>query len=172
MGIRNQEIAKGILARTKEETSGITLTDSLPFQDRGLERNGKKYLLADIYAEEGVPLIRGNTARIHGWSQLRDRLIGISDGNGGSIPLIYFCYSCAYVREYIPALPYHDTNEEDAADSGEATHSCDCVRLACTARPLVKSEPKNTEKSAPPGTVAVAPIIKMTVTPSKKRRLS
>lgn len=171
LGLRNQAIADGIRARTRETIQGPTITDSLPFQDRGLERAGKKYLLADVFAEHGVPLLKGNTARIHGWSQMRDRLIGVSDGEGGTIPLIYFCYSCVYVREYIPALTYSDTNEEDATEHGEATHSCDCVRLACTARPIVLEEVKK-QDNAPRNSISTQSVLKTLITDKSRTRLS
>jgi len=135
--MRNEHIASGILARTPEQTSGITITDSLPFQDRGMSNAGKKYTIADLFFEAGCPLTLGNTARIHGWSQVNDRLLGRDD-----VPLIYFTESCVYARDYLPAIPRSDKNPEDAVDSGETTHSPDCIRLACTARPLTKDAPQ------------------------------
>ena len=135
--LRNEDIAKGIRARTPERTSGICLTDSLPFQDRGMTKHGNKYLIADEFKDNGVPLTLANTARIFGWKQVRDRLIG-KDG----LPLIYFCQSCKYVREYLPTLPRHPTNSEDAAEHGSATHRADPVRYACASKPLVKDAPR------------------------------
>jgi hypothetical protein len=131
--LRNEEIAQGILHRTGEKTSGLIVTDSLPFQDRGMSKNGKAYRIADVFAEHGCPLVHGNCARVTGWSQVRDRLIGV-DGD----PMILFAEQCRYTREYLPMIGRSKTNMEDAAESGEATHLCDCVRLACTTRPLVQ----------------------------------
>lgn len=171
-GLRNEDLCRGILSRSHEDwASGITLCDSLPFQDRGLERNGKKYTIADIFAEHGVPLTKANTARITGYSYVRDRLIGIPDGDGGKIPMIYFCQSCIYVREYMPALPYSDTNEEDAADSGESTHSTDCVRYACATSPTAHAATKPVASAPTPGNISVMPIIKMIRTPPKRPQL-
>lgn len=130
--MRNEEIARGILDRSPEEYEKrvSTLTDRLPFQDRG----GKT--IAETFAENGVLLTEGDTSRVPGWSQLRARLIGIFvDSNDAQrTPLIFFCHSCHYIREYLPALPRHKTKLEDATEDGEATHSCDAVRLACMAR--------------------------------------
>lgn len=141
--MRNDAIAQGILSRTSEQTTGITLTDSLPFQDRGMGQAGKKYVPADIFFEEGCPLTKGNTARIHGWSQVRDRLIG-----KGDFPMIYFTESCKAARDYLPAIETDPNNREDAVDSGEATHSPDAIRLACTARPMVKEKPMPTNSDS------------------------
>lgn len=134
--MRNETIAAGIVQRTPEKTSGLVVTDSLPFQDRGMSRGGKAYNIADVFADAGCPLVRGNTARVHGWSQVRDRLIGI-DGD----PLLLIAESCRYVRDYLPAIGRSSTNTEDAEEDGEATHAADCVRYACMTRPLVKDDP-------------------------------
>lgn len=131
--LRNAEIADGIIKRTNEETSGLVITDSLPFQDRGSSKNGKKYKIADEFMEAGVPLIHGNTARIYGWKQVKDRLIGIDDD-----PMMVFTESCVYCRDYLPALQRHDYKQEDAQESGEATHICDAIRLAATTKPIVQ----------------------------------
>ena len=152
--MRNEEIARGIRERTPEKTTGLILTDSLPFQDRGMSRDGRAYRIADVFAEEGCPLQPANTARVTGWAQVRDRLIGI-DGD----PLLLITENCRYLRDYLPALPRSTTNPEDAAESGEATHLCDCVRYACTARPLVRDakREKATTLSAPPNQVIITP---------------
>ena len=149
--MRNAEIAKGITDRTRESTSGLVITDSLPFQDRGMSLNGKKYRISDVFSEHGCPLVLGNTARITGWAQVRDRLIG-EDG----IPMIYFTESCVHTRDYLPALGRSKNNPEDAEEDGEATHTSDCVRLACTTRPFIKdAEPK--PKNEKPGRWSQSP---------------
>lgn len=143
--MRNHDIAQGILNRTPEATSNITISDGWPFSDRGESSvTSKKHTIADVFAEAGVLLVRGNLQRIQGWAQMRDRLIGI-DG----YPLLYLTESCHYARDYIPALPHSDTRPEDAAESGESTHSCDALRIACTARPVTirKDDTKDAKKN-------------------------
>ena len=135
--MRNEEMALGIVARSELGHINVaTLTDSLPFQDRGGET------IAQIFAKNGVVLTRGDTTRVSGWSQLRGRLIGIEyDSNSHvRLPMVYFCESCKFARDYIPALPRHpsDAKKEDAAEHGEATHACDAIRLACTAHTVIK----------------------------------
>lgn len=141
-GIRlsNPQIAAGIIERTPEKTSNITLTDSYPFADRGetSPTTNKKHTMADIFAQHGVPLVKANTSRIQGAGQMRDRLIGIED-----VPLIYFVESAYYCRDYIPSLPRDAHNIELPAEHGEPTHICDCVRYACTARPLTIKKPSD-----------------------------
>lgn len=133
VSMRNKDIAKGILDRTYESTSGYVITDSFPFADRGgSDSKGNQSSIATVFADNGVKLTRGNTKRVFGWSQMRARLQGVE-----GIPSIYFTYDCKFAREYIPALPYHPTVSNDAAESGESTHICDIVRLACTTHPVV-----------------------------------
>lgn len=166
--MRNNDIAQGILNKTHEATSSaITITDNLPFQDRGFSSgaNNKKYTVADVFKDEGCPLMLGNTARVHGWAQCRDRLIGIE-----GIPLIYFTESCKYAREYLPAIPRHPTKPEDAAEHGEATHAPDAIRLACTARPLtVKVKPPIAESSGK-DVVSIESVIKKRLLPTTMKK--
>lgn len=140
--ISNEEIAKGIRDRTVEKCFEATITDSLPFQNRGFSREGKKYRICDEFELHGVKLIQGNCGRQYGWKQIKDRLIG-KDG----FPLLQICESAKFLREYLPALQHHPNPEkkEDAQESGEATHCCDSARLACTTRPLIIDEPKPVE---------------------------
>lgn len=138
----NPEIAAGIVGKTSEATSGLVVTDSKPFQGVGMYKAGKKYTIADVFAENGCPLVLGNCARVIGWAQVRDRLIGQRIGLE-NVPMLYLCQCCTYTREYLPAIGHHPTKAEDAEEDGEATHSADCVRLACTTRPIVKDAQKD-----------------------------
>lgn len=145
LGLRNADIAKGIIERSPgaEERSLITLTDSFVFPDRG-EEGGQT--IAKTFADCGVPLTLGNTSRVTGWATMRDNLIGVRfDLNSPHRdPMMYVCEGCKYLRDYIPALPRHPNEakrHEDAAESGEATHACDAARLANMATPRVKDAP-------------------------------
>lgn len=148
--MRNEDIAQGIVDRTphRENNSGLIITDSLPFQDRGMSKDSKKWKIADVFNEiflqknANLKLVLGNTARQQGWSRLRDRLIGFENW-----PMIYICSRCNYLREYIPALQRHETNPNDAVESGEATHCCDSARLAAMLKPFIRTAPK--EESVP-----------------------
>lgn len=134
--MRNEDIASGIASRTEIQfRKQPTLSDSLPFQDRGGET------IAQTFAKNGCVLTLGDTSRVPGWSQMRSRLKGIEvDSNDSKrYPLIYFMDSCRAARDYIPALPRHpsENKREDAAEHGEATHSCDAIRLACMAHSII-----------------------------------
>lgn len=145
LGLRNADIARGIIERSpaNEERSLITLTDSYPFPDRG-ESEGQT--IAKTFADNGCPLVLGNTARVTGWAACRDALIGkvIDLETQTRYPLTYVQEGCKYLREYIPALPRHPNEakrHEDAAESGEATHSCDAWRIGEMAIAPVREKP-------------------------------
>lgn len=132
LGMRNKEIAQGILAMSEKGFELVpTLTDSLPFQDRGSEYN-----IAEIFGLEGVPLTLAATARVQGWSEVRGRLLGVQfiPEDAQRTPMIYACRSCKYSIEYIPALPRHPNKSNDAAEHGESTHCADMWRYACMNR--------------------------------------
>lgn len=146
--MRNEEIALGIRLRSPapEEQNLQTLTDSYPFPDRGEGRT-----IADTFAANGVTLTLGKTSRITGWSQLRSRLIGIKPDvySNNRLAMIFWCEGCTFIREYLPALPRHENEAkraDDAAEHGEATHSCDCQRLAAMAHEIVLTAPITPEQ--------------------------
>lgn len=118
IGLSNKDIAAGILDRTPEVSTGITITDNLPFQHRGSE------LMAIEFMKAGVPLTLGNTARVIGWAKLKHMLMGIDDD-----PMFLITESCKAGQDYLPALQRHKTKIDDAVESGEATHWCDTARV-------------------------------------------
>lgn len=139
LGLSNVEICRGIITRTPEVTSGITVTDNLPFQRRDDE------LMADVYAKNGVPLTLGNTDRVMGWARVKDFFKGI-DGH----PMLTIQQKCIRLREYVPALQRHESKPEDAVESGEATHSCDTLRVGIATRGKPKLAPKTSVPNQPP----------------------
>jgi hypothetical protein len=141
--MRNEDIAQGILARSELGFETVpTLTDSLPFQDRGGQT------IADTFKANGVILTHGDTSRVPGWSQLRARLIGVQYDDNEKLPMLYVSADCKYARDYIPALPRHpsESKKEDAAEHGEATHACDAIRLGCMAHTIIKDKIEPTEE--------------------------
>lgn len=139
LGMRNQEIARGILKQSEIECEGcITLTDSLPFQDRGGEYN-----IAEIFAKEGVMLTQAAMARVQGWSEMRGAIQGVMiDSNDKKrSPLYYVTEDCPYTIDYIPTLARDPKNYQDALKDGEQSHVCEMVRMALFGRlPQSKQE--------------------------------
>jgi hypothetical protein len=140
LGLSNKEMAQRILQNSELQHRRVpTLTDSKPFQGAGSKTP------ATEFAEEGVELTQVNTgpgSRVAGWSIMRSALIGqVIDGFTERLPMVYFCECCVYAAAYIPALPRHPSEgkKEDAAESGEATHSCDAVRYGLLGHEVVNT---------------------------------
>lgn len=134
----NADMARGVIERSEYGHEKVyTLTDTKPFQATGEEKNP-----ADTFRENGCALTMAGTARVAGWSLMRERLKGSPIHGERLIPMIFFTERCKYARDYIPALPRHpsESRKEDAAEHGEATHACDAIRYACTAHTVIKDQ--------------------------------
>jgi hypothetical protein len=140
--MRNEDIAAGIVSRSELFAKSVpTLTDSLPFQDRGGEQVPK------VFAKEGCPITLGDTSRVVGWNQFRARMIGIeTQWSAKRVPLFFWNPSCTYARDYIPQLTRHpaEHKREDAQEHGEPTHVCDTLRIASMAHTVVRDLAKPT----------------------------
>lgn len=139
--MRNEDIAAGIVSRSEiRHHRVVTLTDSLPFQDRGGE------MVPTVFAKNGCPITLGDTSRVVGWNQLRSRLIGIpatgKDGQEIRIPMIYFSDRCTFAQDYFPMLTRHpsESKKEDAQEHGEPTHCLDAIRICCMAHTIIKDK--------------------------------
>lgn len=164
--LTNKQIAKGVVDRTIEVTTGITLSDNKPFQGQG----GKT--IAHEFAENGCPLTLADCSRIAGWNQVAVRLKGNEVAKDHYEPMLYLCESCIYARDYLPAIERDPNNAEDCVDSGEATHAPDAIRLACMAWPIVRDKPKGervASRSSSRRSPAPAQILKDIKRKSKQR---
>lgn len=146
--MRNEDIAAGIVDMSESHAkSVVTLTDSKPFQQTG----GGESVVEKAFRENGCLLTKGDTSRVAGWSELRSRLIGMKlDSNSEErVPTIFFCACCKAARDYMPALSRHpsEAKKNDAADHGEATHSCDAIRYGAMAHPTPRDNVAATMES-------------------------
>lgn len=148
LGMRNQEIARGILDRSEPGFERVTtLTDSLPFQDRGNEFN-----IAEIFANCGVMLTQAAMARVQGWSEMRGAIQGvmIDSNDKNRTPMYYVTEDCPYTIDYIPTLARDPKNYQDALKDGEQSHVCEMVRMALFGRlPASSKEEKPFDISKP-----------------------
>lgn len=148
LGLSNKEMAQRIIEQSELKHRRVpTLTDSKPFQGTGTKTP------AEEFAAEGVELLQVNTgpgSRVAGWSIMRSALIGqYEDGFQDKVPMVFFCACCTFACDYIPALPRHplESKKEDAAESGEATHSNDAIRYGLLGHEVIKGRaPELTKK--------------------------
>lgn len=101
---------------------------------------------AEVFAEEGVPLIQANKERINGWKRLRDwlRPYEAIDPVSGEVYVtarLRVFSNCIKTIESIPAMIHSETRPEDVEDH-ELDHIPDAIRYWCMSRPApAKPEP-------------------------------
>ena len=139
-GWSNKSMAEGIVDLTEERFDDQpTYTDSFPFNNLG----GRT--IAKEFEEAGVKLTKGDTDRKNGWAQMASKLTGerLIAGSDDRWPMMVFLESCKYCQDYIPMIERNPDEGKmwDAQEDGEATHICDCVRLAAMAHKVVYDAP-------------------------------
>lgn len=141
----NKDMALGIVERTEERFDNQkTFTDKFPFNNLG----GRT--IAKEFHDAGIKLELGDTDRKNGWAQMGSKLVGekLMAGSDERWPMMVFFESCKYCQDYIPMIERNPDEGKmwDAAEDGEATHICDCVRLAAMANKVVRDETITTEQ--------------------------
>ena len=87
---------------------------------------------AEIFADNGVPLVKAGNARIAGWLCVKEYLRA-DDGP----PQMVFFSSCAPILRCLPLLQYDPKRPSDAAtEPHDITHSPDALRYWCSRRQL------------------------------------
>ena len=80
---------------------------------------------ADIYAENGVPIVKSDNRRILGWYAVKDWLRVLPDGT----TRINIFENCSHLIRCMPLLIHDEKNPNDAAkDPHEITHAPDALR--------------------------------------------
>ncbi len=139
-GWTNEDMANGIIDRTEERFDDQpTFTDKFPFNNLGgrtIERE---------FRDVGIPLTLGDTDRKNGWAMMGSKLSGekLIAGSDERWPMMVFFESCKYAQDYIPMIERNPDEGKlwDAQEDGEATHLCDCARLAAMAHRVVYDAP-------------------------------
>jgi hypothetical protein len=144
-GWSNADMAHGIIDRTEARFDNQpTFTDSFPFNNLG----GRT--IAHDFLEAGIRLERGDTDRRNGWAQVGSRLTGLKLNNDSPIhyPMLVFFDTCKYCRDYLPMIERNPDERKnwDAQESGEATHVCDCIRLASMTHQVKREAPVQPEE--------------------------
>lgn len=139
-GWSNADMANGIIERTEERFDNQpTFTDKFPFNNLG----GRT--IAKEFKDAGITLTLGDTDRKNGWAQMGSKLTGerLIAGSEERWPMLVFFESCKYCQDYIPMIERNPDEGKmwDAQEDGEATHICDCVRLASMANRIINDAP-------------------------------
>lgn len=107
---------------------------------------------ADIFAQNGVPLIQAKKERVNGWKRLREWLhvydkMDHVTGNMYKTANLKIFNTCVKSIESIPAMVFDDTRVEDVAEHS-LDHVPDALRYWCMTRP---QNPVKEERRRMPG---------------------
>lgn len=94
---------------------------------------------ADIFAEEGVPLVKADNDRVNGWTVLKEQFALREDGK----PSLIIFESCKELIKCVKTLMHDKTNPNDVAkEPHKITHGPDALRYLAKARLLSPELPK------------------------------
>lgn len=137
-------------ARMLREMTAELITATLAPPDMWNRRQETGKSVAEIFAENGVPLIKAQNDRVSGWMEMHEWLkpcIG-ADGEPGARLRIF--ESCPGLIEAIPALVFDKKNPSDCdTEPHEFTHGPDAVRYFLAGRPIPAQAAIEPEEDAP-----------------------
>jgi phage terminase large subunit len=89
--------------------------------------------VAEIFARDGIALVKASSARVQGWLILKEYLKIRPDGK----PKLFLFENCVTLRRSLPALQHSEKNPSDVAtEPHDLTHSPDALRYLCAYRAL------------------------------------
>lgn len=96
---------------------------------------------ADLFRENGVPLIKANNDRIQGWYNLKEWLKPYKDEQEIETAHIVFFRNCKNITRCLPQLQMDERNPNDVANEPhEITHGPDAIRYYCAGKPRATPE--------------------------------
>ena len=125
-----QDAAAAILSRTMpDEKIGITFAPP----DLWSRQKDTGRTMAELFALNGVPLVKADNNRVQGHMMIKDALAPMGDGKPG----IIFFDTCTGIISDIRDIQADEKNPDDCAtEPHEITHSVDSVRYYCVSRTL------------------------------------
>lgn len=121
-----------------EYTVGDPISFWVKIPETGVER-------WETYALNGIPIIKGDNARINGWSRVREYL-QLREYQGGLSPWVHISKDCPNLIRTLPDLIHHERKVEDIAD-GMEDHAPDTLRLMLQSRAPQFSRPRTQYRS-------------------------
>ena len=130
-GLIISEAAKRICALTDEE---IYANIAPPDLWNRRQDTGKS--AAEIFAENGVRLVRANNDRVQGWYNLKEWLRPCKDETGATIAPLRIFSNCLNLIRTLPSVAMDSKNPNDVArEPHELTHAPDAIRYFVAGRP-------------------------------------
>jgi hypothetical protein len=91
---------------------------------------------AEIFAENGVRLVRANNDRVQGWYNLKEWLRPCEDEQGETIAPLRIFSNCLNLIRTLPSVAMDSKNPNDVArEPHELTHAPDAIRYFVAGRP-------------------------------------
>ena len=107
--------------------------------------------IAELFAENGVPLVQTRNDRVSGWMDLREWLAPCRDETGQVTARLRIFSTCRNLIRCLPALQYSERDPDDAAtEPHEVTHAPDAIRYFVAGRPLPAQLPVERDPDEPP----------------------
>ncbi|MBQ9985038.1 MAG: terminase family protein [Oscillospiraceae bacterium] len=144
-GLIISEAAKRIRAMTNEEVYAHIAPPDLwnRRQDTGKSA-------AEIFAENGVPLIAAKNDRVQGWYNLKEWLRPCTDEQGETIAPLRIFSNCLNLKRTLPSVAMDAKNPNDVArEPHELTHAPDAIRYFVAGRPSPAVAVPATDEDAP-----------------------
>lgn len=130
-GLIISEAAKRICSLTDEE---IYANIAPPDLWNRRQDTGKS--AAEIFAENGVRLVRANNDRVQGWYNLKEWLRPCKDEQGETIAPLRIFSNCLNLIRTLPSVAMDGKNPNDVArEPHELTHAPDAIRYFVAGRP-------------------------------------
>lgn len=140
-GLIISDACNAILAQNDDE---VLCTYAPPDMWASSHESGKAK--ADIFAENGVPIIKSANSRITGWANVHEWLRQDDDGK----PYIKIFRNCRNLIRCLPQICTDTKNiNEVAKEPHELTHSVDALRYWCVMYPIPATKPKETYEDEP-----------------------
>ncbi len=128
--------AAGLMRNMTPESEYISATFAPP--DMWSRQKDTGRTMAEIFASNGVPLIKASNDRIAGWAAVKELLAPASDGK----PNLLITEDCKQLIRNLPALQHDEKNPNDVStEPHEITHNTDALRYYAKSRTLAGEVP-------------------------------
>lgn len=115
---------------------------------------------AQIFAENGVPLVSAQNDRVQGWYNLKEWLSPMKDEMGATIAPLRIFSNCKNLIRTLPSLTIDPKNPNDVANTPhELTHAPDAIRYFVAGRPAPSVAPREEESGRPEFDVQVESLL-------------
>lgn len=92
---------------------------------------------AEIFAQQGILLVKAQNDRVQGWRDLAEWLLPYKDEQEQPTANLRIFENCTNLIRCLPQLQFDERNPNDCAkDPHEITHAPDAIRYFCAGRPI------------------------------------